>query len=197
MTPITDINQLDITKSYTYADYLTWQFSEAVELIKGKIYRMSPAPANKHQAVSMALSRYLANFLYKKSCKVFAAPFDVRLTHTKEDKLVTTVVQPDLCVICDVTKLDEKGCVGAPDFIIEILSHSTASKDIHEKFAIYEESGVSEYWIVLPNDQIVDVFLLENEKYAFKGKYTRIDTVAVNTLPGLEIDLTDIFESEG
>jgi Uma2 family endonuclease len=118
------------------------------------------------------------------------------LTHTKEAKLVTTVVQPDLCVICDVSKIDKAGCVGAPDFIVEILSPSTSSKDTHEKFAIYEESGVKEYWIVSPNDQILDVFLLENNKYAFKGKYTRSDKVAVNTLPGLEIDLNDIFEAE-
>ena len=196
MTPITDINQLDTSRTYTYADYLTWQFTEAVELIKGKLYRMSPAPANKHQAISIKLSGELYVLLKKYPCQLRAAPFDVRLTHTKDDRQVTTVVQPDLCVICDVTKLDEKGCLGAPDFIIEILSPGTSRKDTHEKFAIYEESGVQEYWLVDPTNQILDVFTLENDKYAFKGKFAKGDKVAIYTLPGLEIDLNDIFEAE-
>jgi Uma2 family endonuclease len=190
---ITDINQLDLDKRYTYADYLTWQFSEMVELIKGKIVKMSPAPSSSHQRVSTGLTGEFYNFLKGKPCQVFAAPFDVRLTRVKNEKEITSVVQPDLCVICDPTKIDEQGCLGAPEMIIEILSPSTTRKDVHDKFELYQEAGVLEYWIVSPNDKIVDVFLLENDTYQFKGKYTLSDKVAVYTLPGLTIDLEDIF----
>ncbi len=191
---ITNIDQLDLTKSYTYADYVTWQFDEMVEIIKGKIFKMSPAPRSSHQSISGNFYLPIGNFLYKKPCKVFAAPFDVRFVRTKSDNVISTVTQPDLCIICDPSKIDEAGCLGAPDFIIEILSPSTRSKDIHEKFNLYEEFGVSEYWIVDPAGQIVDKFVLENEKYQLKGKFTVGDTVSVHTLPGLEIDLTEIFE---
>ncbi len=191
---ITDINQLDLTKSYTYADYLTWQFSEMVELIKGKIVRMSPAPASKHQRISGNLQHFLSNFLWKKECQLFDAPFDVRFVKAKDEKTITTVIQPDLCVICDPAKIDERGCLGAPDFIIEILSPSTRDKDVHEKFDLYEEYGVREYWIVDPLNAIIDVFVLENKKYRLVRKFTSSDKVQVNTLPGLEIDLKEVFE---
>ena len=131
----------------------------------------------------------------EKPCEIFSAPFDVRFVRkTVTDKEITTVTQPDICVICDPTKIDERGCVGAPDFIIEILSPSTLSRDAHDKFHLYEEFGIGKYWIVSPNDCTVDIFMLENEKYTFKGKYVAGDKVAVSTLPGLEIDLQDVFE---
>ncbi len=190
---ITDINQLDLNKSYTYADYITWQFTEMVELIKGKVFKMSPSPKSAHQLVSSNLHGELYTALKRKPCKLFSAPFDVRFVKSIDDKEITTVTQPDLCVICDSSKIDEAGCLGAPDFIIEILSQSTKKKDLHNKFEVYEEFGVNEYWIVEPTSQIVDKFVLENGKYAFKGKFTNGDKVAVHTLPGLEIDLDDIF----
>lgn len=193
---ITDINELDMNKSYTYADYLTWQFSELVELIKGKIYRISPALANKHQAISVNLNGEIYAFLKGKPCQLRSAPFDVRLIYTKNDQTTTTVVQPDLCVICDPNKLDDKGCMGSPDLIIEILSPSTSYKDTHEKFAIYEESGVLEYWIVDTFNHVLDVFLLENQKYVFQGKFAKGDLVPVKTLSGLVINLNDIFTEE-
>lgn len=191
---VNDINDLDLNKSYTYADYITWQFTEMVELIKGKIFNMSPAPKRVHQDVSSFIHRDISIFLKKKPCKVYAAPFDVRFVKESDNGVITTVTQPDICVICDQSKLDEAGCLGAPDFIIEILSPSTKSKDIHEKYDIYEEYGVKEYWIVDPSNQIVDKFVLENDKYQFRGKYTTGDIVSVHTLPGLEIDLNEIFE---
>ena len=186
--------ELNLNQQYTYADYLTWQFKERVELIKGKIFAMSPAPKRRHQDISLELSRQFANFLLGKSCKVYEAPFDVRIpVKSKQDEEVYTVVQPDLCVICDSNKLDEYGCVGAPDLIIEILSKSSSKKDLQDKFDLYQESGVTEYWIVSPNDQIVDVFLLEEDKYHLKGKYTDQDKVATYTIKGLEIDLNLVF----
>lgn len=192
---ITDFNQLDLTKSYTYADYLTWQFDEMVEIIKGKVPRMDSSPSTRHQTVRGNLQYFLTGFLRKKPSSVFAAPFDVRFVRkTVDDKEIITVTQPDLCVICDPAKIDERGCLGAPDFIIEILSPSSATNDAHTKFHLYEEFGVGEYWIVSPNDRTVDVFLLENEKYAFKGKFVTGDLVSVYTLQGLEINLMDVFE---
>ena len=111
---ITNIDQLDFTKQYTYADYLTWRFDERVELIRGWINRMSPAPLVRHQIISMALSNEVYVYLKGKQCKVFAAPFDVRLTNKRKslpNKSITSVVQPDLSIICDLDKLDEKGCI--------------------------------------------------------------------------------------
>ena len=191
---ITDINQLDLSKTYTYSDYLTWQFDEMVELIKGKIYKMSPAPGSRHQIISRNLQHFISNFLWKKQCQFFSAPFDVRFVKQRDEKEIKTIVQPDLCVVCDPYKIDEKGCLGAPDFIIEIFSPATSRKDTHEKFNLYEEFGVGEYWMVSPSDNIVDVFLLENGRYSFKGKFASGDVLPVYTLPGLEINLSDVFE---
>ncbi|MBC7391423.1 MAG: Uma2 family endonuclease, partial [Opitutaceae bacterium] len=168
---ITDINQLDLSKTYTYADYLTWQFDGMVELIKGKIFNMSPAPGSYHQRVSGNIFKDFAVFLNKKPCKVFIAPFDVRLSMFRNDQEILTVVQPDICVICDLSKIDEKGCNGTPDLMIEILSPSTKKKDVQDKFQLYEESGVQEYWIVYPLEKLVDVFLLEDNKYRLVKKY--------------------------
>ena len=191
---ITSLSQLDLSKTYTYADYLTWQLDEFVELIKGKIVTMSPAPGTYHQNISGNLYGELYQYLKKKKCKVFSAPFDVRLIRNNNDHEIKTVVQPDICIVCDPSILDDKGCNGAPDMIIEILSPNTRKKDVNEKFELYEESGVREYWIVGPLDQVVDVFLLENGKYRLLKKYSREESVKVNVLEDLVIDLKEIFE---
>ncbi|WP_042344549.1 Uma2 family endonuclease, partial [Capnocytophaga canis] len=152
MKNVLNINQLDVENGvYTYADYLLWKFEERVELLKGKIFKMSPAPSLKHQKISMNLSGLLWQFLRGKKCQLFSAPFDVRLPK-KEEKgdNIHTVVQPDLCIICDESKLDERGCIGAPDLIIEILSPGNSKKEMKNKFELYQESGVEEYWIVNP-----------------------------------------------
>ena len=145
---ITSLDQLDPDGTYTYADYLLWQFQERVELLRGKIRQMS-APSVKHQRISIRFSRLLANALWQTPYQVFAAPFDVRLLQTREDNQVTTVVQPDLCVICDSSKLDDRGCNGAPDLIIiEILSPGNSRTEMKDKFELYQEAGVLEYWVV-------------------------------------------------
>ncbi|GAB2581919.1 Uma2 family endonuclease [Spirosoma areae] len=170
---ITDIAQLDPNGTYTYADYLKWQFDESVELIKGKLYRMSPAPRRAHQlAVSHLLVDISLHFSDKR-CEIYTAPFDVRLPVRNERKpdQLHTVVQPDICIICDATKLDDAGCLGAPDWVIEITSPRTAKKDFSEKFNLYEESGVREYWIVQPKEKAVNVYVLENGQYALVDVY--------------------------
>lgn len=193
-----EVKEPDLSGSYTYSDYLSWRWSEMVELIQGKIYKMS-APTSTHQTVTGELFRQIANHLKGKKCKVFVAPFDVRLpksTYKKQDDEITTVVQPDICVICNPTKIDEKGCLGAPDWIIEILSKNTSQKDLREKFEVYQEAGVNEYWIVHPNEQTVFIYLLESGKYkSTDHPYVKDDKVASLTLPELEIDLGEVFEN--
>ncbi|GLU50783.1 Uma2 family endonuclease [Dyadobacter frigoris] len=195
-TIVTDINQLDLDGTYTYADYLLWRIEERLELIKGKIFKMSPAPSLLHQRISTQLQGTLFNYLKNSSCDLFSAPFDVRLYNDKKSivasKEIYTVVQPDLCVICDENKLDEKGCLGAPDLVIEILSPGNSKKEMNEKFDLYEETGVREYWLVEPSENAVYIYVL-NEA----GKYIGlkpITTILKSTIfPDLEIDLEEIF----
>jgi Uma2 family endonuclease len=193
------VQEPDLAGSYTYADYLTWQFTEMVELIRGKIVKMSPAPRSIHQAVTGELHRQIANHLRKQKCKVFIAPFDVRLPQPKKgstNEEIITVVQPDLCVVCDPKKIDEMGCVGAPDWIIEVLSPRTSAKDLNEKFELYEEAGVGEYWVVHPREQTALVYTL-NEQGKYRGMlkpYTRRDKIQPLILPALVIDLGEVFE---
>ena len=193
---IKSIDQLDFTKQYTYADYLTWQFDERVELIKGWI-SMSPAPLVRHQLISMELSSEIYTYLKGKSCSVFAAPFDVRLTNNRKslpDKSIISVVQPDISVICDIEKLDDKGCVGAPDWIIEILSPGNTKKEMKEKFSVYEENGVREYWVVYPAYFQVQVFDLINDKFVSRCTYVKEDLIPVGIFEGFSIDTNPLFE---
>lgn len=184
-------------KKYTYADYLQWDDNERWEIIDGEVYNMSPAPLRLHQQISFELSRQIGNCLADKSCEAYAAPFDVRIAAKDEsDEETATVVQPDISIICDSAKLDEKGCKGAPDFIAEIISPSTAAKDQIQKTNLYETSGVREYWIIHPTDNLVTIRLLdENGRYGFpviiEGKGKRRLTV----LPELEIDLDALYGS--
>lgn len=193
---IDDISLLEPEGVYSYADYLKWSFEERVEIIKGKIFNMSPAPRTNHQRVSINLGSAINIFLKGKKCKVFAAPFDVRLPKRSSDpnSKILTVVQPDICVICDLYKIDELGCNGAPDLIVEILSPSTAKKDLENKFELYEESGVKEYWIVYPGESIIEPFELKNNTYNSKGKFLSDSKITSTLLSGLEIELKDIFE---
>lgn len=205
---ITNINQLDTNREYSYADYLVWQFDERVELIKGMILRMSPAPSRKHQHLSMYLANRIYNFLNNSKCSLYTAPFDVRLpvsvdlkiskkykTKAKElsDGMIMTVVQPDICVICDESKLDERGCIGAPDIIIEILSPGNTQREMKDKFGIYQEAGVQEYWIVEPMSEFIIIYALDKNIYIGSRPYTAGDTITSKVLPGLEINVSEVF----
>ena len=200
MAKITQLSQLDLNGTYSYADYLTWQFDELIELIKGKAVLMSPAPNVNHQGISWRLSGILYNYFKHKSCKAFAAPFDVRLYDRKKsivaNEKIHTVIQPDLCVICDTNKLDKQGCLGAPDWVVEILSKGNSKKEIQTKYALYEESCVKEYWIVFPYEKTVQQFVLDevSEKYQLIAMFSDEDIVTPLTFPDLEIDLNEIFE---
>jgi len=192
---------LDESKRYTYADYLTWLDDKRRELINGLIHLMS-APNELHARVSFNWGYWMSNFIRKRKskCRIYHAPFDVRLPingETANDKIYN-VVQPDICVVCDLSKLDDKGCIGAPDLVVEVSSPSTSQRDLNHKFFLYESSGVSEYWVVYPNDKAVTVFLLQpTGKFDAGTTYEVINEqtkVPVQTLEGLIIDLEELFE---
>lgn len=200
MAKITQLSQLDLNQTYSYADYLTWQLDEAVELIKGKITLMSPAPNVKHQDISTNLTTLLHTYFKRKNCRVYAAPFDVRLYDRKKSLLanqdIHTVVQPDLCVICDTRKLDMQGCNGGPEWIIEILSKGNSKKEIQTKYELYAESGVAEYWLIYPYEQAVQQFILDDQGcYQLKAMYADSDMATSHLFPALEIDLKEVFET--
>ncbi|MCF6240447.1 MAG: Uma2 family endonuclease [Bacteroidales bacterium] len=188
--------QLDLNKQYTYADYLTWLDDKRRELINGFIKIMTPAPRRIHQEISSYLHRDIANYLRKKSCKVYHAPFDVRLIEKDKtaDKEIINVVQPDISVICDLSKLDDRGCLGAPDFIIEILSPSTSKTDLKDKYALYQKFGVKEYWIVFPTEKVIYQYVLEKGKYEQKGIYVEDEPISPHIFPDLSIDLKEVFK---
>ncbi len=191
---ITDLSQLDPKGTYTYADYLQWQLDETVELIRGKIYQMSPAPKRVHQDVSGNLAFELRSHFEAVGCKVYEAPFDVRLPVRNEKKphQIHTVVQPDISVICDLEKLDDDGCLGAPDWVIEITSPRTIKKDFNEKFNLYEAAGVREYWIVVPKEKTVNVYALNDGEYEQVGVYESGE-IPNSVFPDLRIQHERIF----
>ena len=157
--PVTRFEDLDLTRQYTYADYLTWEFQDRVELLRGWIARMSPAPSRYHQKVAGNLHAVLHQALRQNRCELYIAPFDVRLPRTGGGE---SVVQPDLCVICDTAKLTDRGCTGAPDWVIEVLSPGNSKREMRDKFSLYEESGVREYWVVDPDHDAIQTYVLTN-----------------------------------
>lgn len=188
---ITSLNQLDLVNGiYSYADYLVWKIKERVELIKGKILEMS-APSPIHQEISGNLQGALFVFLKNSKCKLYTAPFDVRFPQKGESQ-VYTVVQPDLCVVCDFEKIDSKGCVGAPDLVVEILSPGNCKKEMKSKFALYQEEGVREYWVVDPERELVFVYVAENKK--FRPTIPIADDYVCSTIfPDFKIHTSDLF----
>ncbi|NOT84002.1 MAG: Uma2 family endonuclease [Methylococcaceae bacterium] len=199
MAKITHLSQLDLNGTYTYADYLTWQFDEALELIKGKIMLMSLAPNVNHQRISAHLTGILSQFFKQKDCQLFAAPFNVRLYDKNKSQQanqdIYTVVQPDLCVICDSAKLDAQGCLGAPDWIIEILSQGNSKREMQIKYELYQESGVKEYWLIYPVEQAVYQFVLDDmtQQYRLFKMYPGDAKANGYLFPALEIELEEVF----
>jgi len=176
-------------RRYTYEDYCSWDDDKRWELIDGVPYEMS-APSQAHQEIIGGLHYQFYSFLKDKPCKVFIAPFDVRLNADTRDDIV---VQPDLLVVCDKEKLDGKSCVGAPDMVIEILSKSTAMRDKIIKFRRYLQADVREYWIVEPDEKVVSVNVLKNGEYVANA-YGSEDVIPVHVLEGCVINLSEVFE---
>ena len=195
---ITDINQLDVNGTYTYADYLLWRFKEQVELLRGKLFKMSPAPREIHQRVLNEINFELMSFFRNKTCRVYPAPFDVRIpskgTKGTTDNQIYTIVQPDLCVVCDLEKIDGRGCVGAPDLVVEILSPSNSRKDLKDKYEIYQEAGVPEYWIVDADDKAIYRYVLEGDTYIGLPPVSEGDVFSSRKFPEMKIDTKLIFK---
>ena len=193
---ITYINVLDLDKTYTYADYLSWEFEERVEILKGKVFSMGATPNTSHQRISGKLSGCLWQKFNNNSLNFFAAPFDVRLLDKKKstlDQEIYTVVQPDLCVICDENKIDERGAIGAPDLVIEILSPGNSNKEMKYKFDLYEEAGVLEYWIVNPADKTVFIYVLKENQFIGMHPLIEEDSIQSKLFPELDFKLESIF----
>ena len=183
-------------KKYTYVDYLNWSEDKRWEIIDGVPY-MQVAPSPAHQLISGELNRQISNYLQGKPCKAYPAPFCVRLPQGDEndENEVKNVVEPDISIICDKSKIDDKGCNGAPDMIIEILSPSSGKMDKIIKFNKYEKAGVKEYWLVEPEQKIVSVFLLQqdNHKFSRPDVYADDEKISVSIFPDLAIDLSSVF----
>ncbi len=181
---------------FTYGQYYHWDDGERWELIDGVPYNMTPAPRRRHQGILIHVASRIENFLRDKPCQIYSAPFDVRLPDFDEqdDDEVPTVVQPDLVVVCDEKKLDDRGCRGAPDLVVEILSSSTSRKDLTVKFDLYERAGVREYWIIHPSEESLMIFTLGRDgTYGRPQGYGRGDRVTSTVLEGLELDLEEVF----
>ncbi len=177
------------SEHYTYADYLAWPEDQRYELIDGVAYAMAPAPTRSHQLVVVELSRQLATALQASPCQTFVAPFDVRLPHAGEaDDRVDTVVQPDVLVVCDPAKVDERGVRGAPDWVAEVLSPVSAGHDQIVKLAAYERAGVREYWLLHPTDRILTIYRLEAGRYGRPEIREMKGTAPIGVLPGVTID---------
>ncbi|WP_066295198.1 Uma2 family endonuclease [Bacillus sp. FJAT-29937] len=179
----------------SYADYLSWGEGERIEIIDGDMIRIPPAHFRKHQQVLRELSIEFSLFLREKEGEAYFAPFEVRLqSEKKADDEVYNFVQPDLTVVIDSKKLDEKGCRGTPDLIVEILSPTSVKLDRWKKYQLYERAGVKEYWIVDAMNESIEVYVLDDQKYVVYGVFTREEAIQVPTLRGLEIDLNQIFK---
>lgn len=181
-------------KRYTFADVLTWDEDDRIEIINGEAFMMAP-PSRVHQEISFEIGRQLGNYLEGKRCKVYPAPFGVRLFEKEGDGPddVDTMVEPDLSVICDHSKLDDHGCKGAPDLVIEILSPSTRRHDRLVKLDLYQRAGVREYWIVDPEYKSVQVFTQDGGFLKIREDYGREEVARVNVLEGCFIDLGKVF----
>lgn len=194
--PIKTLNEVDFSATYSYADYMRFEFEERLELIKGYIFKMSPAPSRIHQGILANIFVPIYNILKGKPCHVYCAPFDVRLAKKSvDDKEVFTVVQPDIAVICDQSKLDKRGCIGAPDILVEILSPGNNKKELVNKYEVYEEAGVKEYWIVSPSEKTFFRYILDD-----KGKFqptkllTEGEEVTTTIIPGFKLMLDEVFQ---
>ncbi|KQM77093.1 restriction endonuclease [Pedobacter sp. Leaf216] len=196
LPPVKTVNEVDFSAQHSYADYMRFEFKDRLEIIKGYLFKMSSAPSRIHQKLSGRIYVSIYNALNGCKCEVYSAPFDVRLANRSlNDKEVFTVVQPDIVVVCDQSKLDKRGCIGAPDIVVEILSPGYNKKELVNKYEVYEEAGVKEYWIVSPSEKTFFRYILD-----VKGKFqptkllTEGEVVTTPILPGFSLDLEAVFQ---
>jgi Uma2 family endonuclease len=194
---------------FTYGEYRSWPDDERWELIDGVAFAMSPAPSRRHQGILTEIAGDFVSFFRSRPCEVYVSPFDVVLPDTDTSgtpEESDTVVQPDLVVVCDSSKLVPAGCVGAPDFVLEILSPATAFRDMEDKLRLYERHGVREYWIINPANDTLLVYTIEpsaidapgapSRRYRRPILYTRGDSISVTIFPDLLIDLDRVLSRD-
>jgi Uma2 family endonuclease len=187
------LSDLDFNNIYTYADYYSWTFDERVELINGKLFNLY-SPGTEHQRLSGRISVSFYNYLKDKPFEVFAAPFDIRFpADSKNDEDIFTVVQPDISVICDRSKIDERGCIGAPDIVVEILVAGNNRKELKEKYDLYENAGVKEYWIIHSVSKTFLKYTLHAGHFAASRLLTFGDIVTTPLLPNYVLNLDILF----
>lgn len=191
---IWEFKELDLSGTYSYASYMRWKFHERVELIKGKIFQMG-APTTKHQVFIGDIFAVLHQFLKGKQCRVFVSPFDVRFPgRSLADREVFTVLQPDICVVCDDQKIDDKGCLGAPDIVIEVLSPGNNRKDLDFKFKVYETSGVREYWVLDPSKESMLKYVLnEDGVFVASSPFMSGEVFTSDVFPGFSLNMEELF----
>ena len=196
MEPITSLSQLDFGQSYTYADYLNWQFSDYVELVAGQVLTPMPGRSPRHQQCLTSLMMLVRPFLKKRPEAMMQIPFDVCPAYQpgQTDAEIITVVQPDLIVVRNPAKIAERGCFGAPDWVVEILSAGFTHRDTRLKFDLYEANGVGEYWLVAPGERTVLTYLLRNGRYQLAAEYAAPGPMPVATLPGLAVEWAEVFD---
>ena len=182
----------DDDRTWTYKDYKEWELKpgERFELINGIAYGMA-SPSTEHQLIVSVLNAEFYNFLKGKKCRVIPSPYDVRLFY-EDDESDDSVVQPDLIVVCDSNKLVKEGCRGAPDLAIEILSPSNSAIEMHRKLNLYLEAGVQEYWVIDPEEKLVEIFHLEADRY-IPQILRKADVLKSVKFSGLEIALDVLF----
>lgn len=190
------IEDLDLKKQYSLADYWNFKFDRMVELVKGFVINMAPAPAPYHQSVSRYLTKQIEASFPTGPSQLYYAPLDVFLAGTDSSK-PATVIQPDLLIVCDPKKITSRGCEGAPDWIAEILSPGSARRDYDIKFHLYESAGVREYWIVDPANQAVETYLLDDSTQTYQPDQTVIGdgTVRLKVFESVSVDIKEIFRS--
>jgi len=195
---LSQVCEPDCTGFYSYADYFKLRLDDSVELIGGRVFRMSPAPSLTHQRWCGLIFAKLHNYLNNKEAEVFISPFDVRLPHLSSgDADIVTVVRPDICVVCDLEKLDERGCVGTPDIVVEVLSNGNNWRELIDKYKVYEDAGVKEYWIVNPKRRHLFVYVL-NERGKFQSAGVNMYTGgSLSTLfPDFNLDPEELLKKQ-
>ena len=179
---------------HTYADYLVWSAVSGNEVIDGIAYvREPPSPSHLHQEIVLELGRQISNSLRGKPSRAYIAPLDVRLPKDgSADDLIDTVVQPDVFIVNDLQKVDERGVRGAPDWVAEVLSPSTAKYDGTTKLAAYERAGVPEIWLIDPAERTVAIYRLIAGRYTEPVVLELEGRTAMTTVAGLSIDWDDL-----
>lgn len=175
---------------FTWQDYLDWPDEERWEIIDGIAYAMSPAPSTRHQVVAVNLLVKFSQVCSGKPCKPFIGPTDVKLSDRD-------VVQPDLLIVCDPTKITPSHIEGAPDVVVEVFCPDTSTKDLREKKALYERAGVKEYVVVAPQSHYAIRFLNSADGFDKGTVFGPDQMLVVATLEGVEVPLWEVFELPG